>query len=236
MPACHDKPKSLKFAAAVADHAGVAAAAAKSLPGSSLARKPAMEGSSAKSSVWSSGTVVAAIISGVTAMLTALLPWVLDDKEEPRAKEPSVASSPVTPGATGFVAQRPASDAKPLPSLTFGAWTITSSTDEEGTDFTGSTLKFISQHETRDGLEATGFFEWRGNGELLGREHVVAHFDAGTRQLFIEGKYVESPKDVLAIGSFSAKLSEDGRQLIDGSWGNTPGNRVGMLGTWEARR
>jgi hypothetical protein len=41
---------------------------------------------------------------------------------------------------------------------------------------------------------------------------------------------------VLAPGSFSAELSEDGRQLLNGRWGNVPGERVGVLGTWEARR
>lgn len=195
-----------------------------------------MEGSSPRSSLLMSGTVVAAIISGVTAMLTALLPWVLGSREPSESKPAPVVQSPVTPGAPGFVAQREAVPATPQPNLAVGTWTIIASIDEDGTDFSGSTLKFISQHEAPGGLDATGFFEWRGNGELLGREHVTAHYDAASRQLFIEGKYVESPHDVLAIGSFSARLSDDGRQLIEGTWGNTPGNRVGVLGTWEARR
>jgi hypothetical protein len=65
---------------------------------------------------------------------------------------------------------------------------------------------------------------------------VVATFHEQSRQLYIEGKYVECPTNQLAIGSFSARLSDDGRQLTDGAWGNTPGNRVGVLGKWEARR
>lgn len=198
-----------------------------------------MDGSSPRSSLWSSGTVVAAVISGVTAMCTALLPWILGDRDEPAAPPAAPATSPVTPGGAGFVGHlAPVAPAgsTPLPNLAVGNWTIVSSTDEAGTDFSGSTLKFISQHATSAGLEATGFFEWRGNGAVLGREHVVAHYDAATRQLFIEGKFVESPDDVLAVGSFSARLSDDGRQLLDGTWGNTPGNRVGVLGTWNARR
>ena len=197
-----------------------------------------MDGPSSRSSLFSSGTVIAAIISGVTALVTALLPWLLGSNEK-TVSSPVAAGglhAPVTPGAPGFIASRESVPASPKPNFAVGTWTIVSSVDEAGSDFTGSTLKFISQHESPGGLEATGFFEWRGNGELLGREHVTALYDQSSRQLFIEGKYVESPADLLAIGSFSARLSADGRQLLDGTWGNTPGNRVGVLGTWEARR
>lgn len=123
-----------------------------------------------------------------------------------------------------------------LPNLTFGAWSIVNSIDEAGTDFSGSTLKFISQRESNSGLEATGFFEWRSGEQVLGREYIVANFDATSRQIFIEGKSVESPTGTLAVGSFSARVSDDGRKLEDGTWGNTPGNQRGILGKWQARR
>ena len=109
------------------------------------------------------------------------------------------------------------------------------SVDDVGNDYAGSTLRFLTQHDLGDRVEASGFFEWRLGQESLGREQVVATYDPSTRQLFIEGKYTDNP-DVLAPGSFSAELSEDGRQLVNGRWGNVPGERVGILGTWEARR
>jgi hypothetical protein len=170
-----------------------------------------------------SGTVIAALISGVTALITALLPWLLPEKT-PTAVEPAA-----------IVATREAPPKSGAPNLTIGSWTIVSSIDDAGNNYAGSTLRFLTQHELGDRIEASGFFEWRLGQESLGREQVVAIYDPATRQLFIEGKYTDNP-EVLAPGSFSAELSEDGRQLLNGRWGNVPGERVGILGTWEARR
>ena len=189
-----------------------------------------MEGPTQHSSIFSSAPVIAAIISGFTALITAVLPWLFRGNPEPAPQaaihivQGAVAAEPITP--------TPA--AKKL-NLTLGVWTITSSVDQEGTDFTGSTLKFLSQHEIAGGLEATGFFEWRGNQELIGREQVRATYDEASRILYIQGIEVDRP-DRLAVGSFTAEVSEDGRQLINGAWGNTPGYQVGVLGSWEARR
>ncbi len=193
-----------------------------------------------RTSIFASATVVAAIISGVTAILTAILPWLLqhhgtshptDGSETARPALAQVESPSAPPG------QLPPSAAiTPIPNLTLGSWSIVNSIDDAGTDFSGSTLKFISQREIAGGLEATGFFEWRSADQVLGREYVVATFDAVSRHLFLEGKSVESPTGTLAIGSFSARVSDDGRKLLDGAWGNTPGNQRGILGKWEARR
>ena len=202
-----------------------------------------MKRPSKKSSVLSSSAVIAALISGIAAVLTAVLPWLLRSHDQPTAEDiqpvealtgvdgirpiPAVRTSePITP-----IGGSPA-----MPNLTFGAWSIVDSIDEAGIDYTGSTLKFISQQESASGLEATGFFEWRSGEKVLGREYIVANFDAASRQIFIEGKSVESPMGTLALGSFSARVSDDGRQLLDGTWGNTPGNPRGYLGKWQARR
>jgi hypothetical protein len=179
---------------------------------------------------------VAAIISSVTALLAALLPGLLQSTGDGDVTPTARPAIQAPQAGEEFTASREPVPASDKPNLTLGAWTIVSSTDDEGTDFSGSTLKFTTQREIPGGLEAMGFFEWRHAGQLLGREHVSATYHDASRHLYIEGKYVESPTDTLAIGSFSARLSEDGRQLLDGTWGNTPGNRVGVLGTWEARR
>jgi hypothetical protein len=183
-----------------------------------------MEGPSQKHSVLASATVIAAVISGLTALVTALMPWLLGNPEPTAASvTPAALASPVTPTSAVRL------------NLTYGVWTLTASIDDVGTDFSGSTLKFLSQHEVPGGIEATGFFEWRSQQELIGREQVVATYDAASRRLYIQGKEVDQP-EILAVGSFSADLSEDGQRLINGAWGNTPGQRVGILGSWEARR
>ena len=182
------------------------------------------------SSLWSSASVVAAVIGGVTAIASAVLPWWLGTHQP---STPPIAPV-VTVADVGPIG--PAGPSRALPNLTFGVWTINESIDEVGMEFNGSTLKFNTQRETPAGLEMTGFFEWHSEGEVLGREYVVAQYDATTRQIFIEGQYVQSPENRLAVGSFSATLSEDGRQLVDGRWGNTPGNLAGVPGSWQARR
>jgi hypothetical protein len=196
-----------------------------------------------RTSILSSATVVAAIISAVAAVFTAVLPWLLRLHEQPQTAvdqtlEATRVPANFQPGEkiASTIPLAPSSAITPIPNLTFGAWSIVNSIDDAGTDFSGSTLKFISQRDVAGGLEATGFFEWRSGAQVLGREYVIANFDATTRHIFIEGKSVESPTGTLAIGSFSARVSDDGRQLMDGTWGDTPGNQPGILGKWQARR
>jgi hypothetical protein len=202
-----------------------------------------MKRPSKKSSVLSSSAVVAALISGIAAVLTAVLPWLLRSHDQPTADDikpvealTGVDSLRPLPVARSSEPITPIGGSPAMPNLTFGAWSIVDSIDDAGIDNTGSTLKFISQQESAGGLQATGFFEWRSGEKLLGREYVVANFDAASRQIFIEGKSVESPTGTLALGSFSARISDDGRRLLEGTWGNTPGNPRGYLGKWQARR
>jgi len=198
-----------------------------------------MKRPSKKSPVLSS-SVIAALVSGIAAVLAAVLPWLLSSHGQ-SATQP--AESLATAGDVGPIPAlrsnepiTPIGGSPVMPNLTFGAWTIVDSIDEAGIDYTGSTLKFISQRAAGAGLEATGFFEWRSGEKVLGREYIVANFDAASRQIFIEGKSVESPTGTLALGSFSARVSDDGRQLLEGTWGNTPGTARGYLGKWQARR
>jgi hypothetical protein len=169
--------------------------------------------------------IIVAVIGLLTTVVSTLLPWLLSTQRD-------VATANQAVGADVMKANTP------WPNLTHGSWTITASEDEEGTNFSKSTLRFTSQTDTPQGLQLEGFFEWRGNDVLLGREHFRADLDAASRQLFIQGLYIDSfvspPR--LAVGSFGATLSADGRKLSDGTWGNTPGKVPGVLGTWEARR
>jgi hypothetical protein len=178
-------------------------------------------------------TVTASLIGGVCAVLAATLPHLVAPKSDaPSANHPQVPVASVAPAAASL--NEPI--ATPLPNLTLGAFTLHDSRDAEGFDFADSTLKFTSQQETKEGLMLSGFFEWRGPTAVLGRENFVAYYIAATRQLFIEGMSVENQAGQLGVGSFSAILTADGRRLIDGTWGSTPGQQTGVHGSWNARR
>lgn len=184
-----------------------------------------------------SATITASLIGGVCAVLASTLPAVL----APRNDGPVAAHASVPPAPTPTLAPTSATSVEPvptsLPNLTLGAFTLHDSIDEQGFNFADSTLKFTSQQPTPDGLVTAGFFEWRGPaGIVLGRENFVAFYVAATRQLFIEGKSVENVEGNLGVGSFSAVLTADGRRLVDGTWGSTPGKEPGVRGTWNARR
>lgn len=182
-------------------------------------------------------TVTASLIGGVCAVLAATLPHLVapsSDAPKPAPSQSQVAASAPTIAPAYAPLNQPI--ATPLPNLTLGAFTLHDSRDAEGFDFADSTLKFTSQQETKDGLMLSGFFEWRGPTAVLGRENFVAFYVAATRQLFIEGKSVENQVGQLGVGSFSAILTADGRALVDGTWGSTPGQQTGVRGTWNARR
>ncbi|MBA4019699.1 MAG: hypothetical protein C0483_21250 [Pirellula sp.] len=167
-----------------------------------------------------SATITASLIGGVCAVLAATLPPLLTRQSDaPPSPQPLVAATKAS-----------------VPNLTLGAWTLHDAVDNEGFNFADSTLKFTSQEPTQDGALLTGFFEWREQSKLLGRENFVARYVAETRHLFIEGKAVENVEGNLGVGSFSAVLTADGRKLTDGTWGSTPGNVPGIPGSWNARR
>ena len=121
------------------------------------------------------------------------------------------------------------------PNLTYGVWTIFAS-DTRGTVWNNSTLKITSQQETQDGLQFAGFLDWRADGRRAGREYVVGNYADDTRVLYIEGHRSAGNDRQLALSACSAKLSEDGRRLTDGTWGSASAHRPAIPGRWQARR
>ncbi|MBL9095177.1 MAG: hypothetical protein JNL96_28420 [Planctomycetaceae bacterium] len=178
-------------------------------------------------------TIAASLIAGISAVLAATLPNVFAPRHELTATAVAVAAPSAT--ATGSAELAPIPTPY-VPNLTHGAFTLCASTDAEGTDFTDSVLKFTSQQPTQEGAVLAGFFEWRDRNAFLGREHFTATYVASSKHLFIEGKTIENVSGTLAVGSFSAKVSDDGRRLTEGTWGSTPGELHGVPGQWEARR
>ena len=122
------------------------------------------------------------------------------------------------------------------PNLTYGVWTIVASKDARGTVWNNSTLKITKQQETPDGLQVVGFLDWRANGKCAGREFVVGNYVDDSRSLFIEGKSSAGCDRNLALSACSAKLSEDGRRLIGGTWSSASARHRTVPGRWEAQR
>jgi hypothetical protein len=139
-----------------------------------------------------------------------------------------------SPGAKSGVQSRV------LPHLSYGTWTLRNAIDDEGKNWSNSTLRFTSQEVTSDGLLLREEFTWRLDSILMGTEEFFGHYVDANRQVIFEGQAVRnfsrSEADRLAIGSYSAVVSADERTLIDGRWGSTMTNEAGVAGKWEAAR
>jgi hypothetical protein len=133
-------------------------------------------------------------------------------------------------------AESPRRIANDRPNLTYGVWTIFASKDVRGTIWNNSTLKITKQQVTPDGLQFVGFLDWRANGKCAGREYVVGNYVLDSRSLFIEGRASSGCDKKLALTACSAKLSDDGRRLIDGTWSSASAHHRAIPGRWEARR
>ena len=124
------------------------------------------------------------------------------------------------------------------PRLNYGTWTLYNAIDEEGNNFSNSTLNFTSQQETRDGLTLQGRFTWRLKDNLIGTEDFTGHYLDANRQVIFEGTsvVVKDKSHELTPSSYSAVVSSDERALVDGRWGVTAKDEPGLKGKWEARR
>jgi hypothetical protein len=124
------------------------------------------------------------------------------------------------------------------PNLTYGTWTLYNAIDEDGNNFSDSTLNFASQQEAPDGLILQGRFSWRLNDKPIGTEDFTGHYLDANRQVIFEGTRVVvlDKSHELTPSSFSAVLSADERALVDGHWGVTAKDDPGIKGKWEAKR
>ena len=138
------------------------------------------------------------------------------------------------PDAVAAKAAQPQGPA--MPHLAYASWTLRNAIDEMGNNWSNSVLKFSSQQPADVGLALRGTFTWRLDGQLVGTEEVSGYYIAATRQLMFEGENVSDPVR-LAVGSYSAYLSADERELSDGRWGTAArAPEPGRPGHWEAFR
>jgi len=143
--------------------------------------------------------------------------------------------------ATGVAHRASSASARPMPSLSYGTWTLRNARDEEGKNWNNSVLQFTEQQETPDGLSLRGRFTWRLDNVLMGTEDVSGRYVDRTRQIILEGTAISDADhpgvpERLAVGSYSAVLAADERTLASGRWGSTAGSDPGFAGEWEAVR
>ena len=97
--------------------------------------------------------------------------------------------------------------------LNIGTWKLSGSTY--------STNMYI---RTYQGNTFTGSFDyWRkgkGNNRWMGTEYFEGTYDEQTQQVFIKGTRLSSDAKGLILGEYQAKVSDDGRKLINGTWGS----------------
>src|SRR6266404_572299 len=77
---------------------------------------------------------------------------------------------------TLFITATPRPPPPVRPNLTYGTWTLYNAIDEDGNNFSDSTLNFTSQQDRRDGLNLQGRFTWRLNGKPIGTEDFTGHY------------------------------------------------------------
>jgi hypothetical protein len=106
--------------------------------------------------------------------------------------------------------------------------------------WSNSVIKFTSQKETLEGLLLRRSFTWQLDSALMGTEEFSGQYVHATRQVILEGDAVRGTPhpgtDQLAVGSYSAFVSQDERALADGHWGSTERDEPGVPGRWEATR
>jgi hypothetical protein len=125
--------------------------------------------------------------------------------------------------------------------LTRGTWTLINAVDDGGRDWSNSTLKFTAQEKVSDGFRLAGYFEWRVEDVLVGKEHFNGHFDPSNAEIILEGTSITQESShkatLLGKGSYSARLSPDGMKLTNGHWGSVTGVAdPNVRGHWEATR
>lgn len=125
--------------------------------------------------------------------------------------------------------------------LTRGTWTLIKAVDDSGTDWSNSTLKFTAEDKSKDGFRVAGYFEWRLQDMLVGKEQFSGYYDPAQSEIIFEGTSIAQEGNYTAAtlgkGSYSARLSPDGLTLSDGRWATVAGVPLANVrGHWEATR
>lgn len=108
----------------------------------------------------------------------------------------------------------------PAPTTPAGTWSV------RGQDGDHWTARLVL-HEGA----STGFFDWRSTTGSSGHELLNWQYDPSTRMLLMTGQEMRDAVGPVGVGTYVARLAEDGRTIENGTWG--PPARPGI---WEATR
>ena len=100
-----------------------------------------------------------------------------------------------------------------------------------GRDLTDWTASLVLDSDTN-----AGSFDWLSTEGYSGHELVTWSFDASTGALSLAGHNMLHPVGPIALGTYEVRLSDDGTQLLDGTWGPGASSPPGAFGTWTASR
>jgi hypothetical protein len=100
-----------------------------------------------------------------------------------------------------------------------------------GRDLTDWTATLVLDPDT-----STGSFDWLSTEGYSGHELVTWSFDPGSGALHLAGHTMLNPVGLIALGSYDVRLSVDGAQLVDGTWGPGASDPPAAFGNWTAKR
>jgi len=106
-----------------------------------------------------------------------------------------------------------------------GTWQV------HGRDLTDWTATLVLDSDSN-----AGSFDWLSTEGYSGHELVTWSFDADTGALHLAGHTMQHPVGPIALGTYEVHLSDDGTQLLDGTWGPGASHPPAAFGTWTAAR
>jgi len=111
------------------------------------------------------------------------------------------------------------------PTTIAGTWHV------EGQDASSWKAQLVLDEAPDRSVANSGHFDWKSDEGYSGHELVTWSYDPDTRMVVLVGQEMQDPVGLVGVGTYVAKVSEDGRSMENGTWGPPA-----MPGTWEARR
>lgn len=124
--------------------------------------------------------------------------------------------------------------AAPPAEFTKGKWVLTQATDVKNVDWSGTICKFTSQMRKPNRILLKGYFDWHGSDGSGVREKFTGTYNIKTRQIALEGQRLDSGNNIL-LSVYSARLTDDGTTITDGTWNGDHVNSGTWTATWTQR-